>query len=114
LCTITVQDQTAPAISGVHDMTITVPFGVTETNVDYLAPTIVENCSLTASNCTPASGSTFALGTNQVNCTAMDMANNSSSTNFLIIVTSRPPAADLGVTMTAGKSTVGLGQPNTY
>lgn len=37
-------------------------------------------------NCTPASGSTFAIGTTTVNCTVTDPANNSASGSFQVVV----------------------------
>jgi hypothetical protein len=36
--------------------------------------------------CTPASGSTFALGTTTVNCSATDLANNTTNGNFSVTV----------------------------
>jgi uncharacterized protein (DUF697 family) len=37
-------------------------------------------------NCTPASGSTFAIGTTAVNCTVTDPAGNSASGSFQVVV----------------------------
>ncbi|MGC8952805.1 HYR domain-containing protein, partial [Chloroflexus sp.] len=41
-----------------------------------------------AVTCTPASGSTFPLGTTTVTCTATDAAGNTASGSFTITVTS--------------------------
>jgi len=47
-------------------------------------------------NCLPASGSTFALGTATVHCSATDAAGNSASGSFDVsVVDTTPPALDL-------------------
>ena len=53
--TITVVDQTAPSITCPSNITVNVAFGVTNTVVNYPAPTISDNCSLTFSDSQPAS-----------------------------------------------------------
>src|SRR5207302_5862940 len=39
-----------------------------------------------AANCTPASGSTFAIGTTRVNCTVTDVASATASGSFTVTV----------------------------
>ena len=54
-------------------------------------------------SCSPASGSTFALGTTTVNCTATDAASNSSSGSFTVTVvdTTAPALSVANVTAEA-------------
>ncbi len=54
-----------------------VTFTATSTDISPATPTV---------NCTPASGSTFALGTTTVNCSAADTAGNTSNGSFTITV----------------------------
>ncbi len=82
--TITVEDTTGPEITvpgTVNDSTTG-----TSTPVSYVvtANDLVDgNVSV---NCTPASGSGFAVGTTTVNCSATDSENNSSEAFFDVIV----------------------------
>src|SRR5262249_4816621 len=79
----------------VHDTTpptITVPADITAeatsaagAAVGYTV-TFTDTVGVTSSSCTPASGSTFPLGTTTVNCTASDAATNSSSASFHVTV----------------------------
>ena len=46
-------------------------------------------------SCSPASGSTFPIGTNQVDCTATDLAGNTTTGSFLVSV--RGPYEELGL-----------------
>jgi hypothetical protein len=77
--TVTVQDTTPPSLSGVPgDMTIaaTGPSGAVAT---FPSPTASDSVDSTPTvNCSPPSGSTFALGTTTVSCTASDSAGNIS------------------------------------
>ena len=61
-----------------------VSFNVTATDNEDPNPQIV---------CEPASGSTFALGTTQVNCTATDASGNSASASFNVTVQDTTPPA---------------------
>src|SRR6185295_11244057 len=60
--------------------------------------------------CTPASGSTFMLGSTTVNCTASDAAGNSASSSFVVTVTNNPPTftppANITVAAAAGGTAV--------
>jgi HYR domain len=85
--TVTVQDTTAPSV--------TPPASVTDSSTDtsgkavsYGAGTAVDivDGSLTPA-CTPPSGSTFAIGTTTVTCTATDSHGNTGSATFTVTVT---------------------------
>jgi len=97
--TVTVNDTTKP--------TITCPANITTntcnaTAVVTFAPTVSDNCAGVTYNCTPASGSAFAQGTNTVTCTATDTSANTASCSFKVIVTSTAPATPSCPTVTPG------------
>ena len=55
--------------------------------VNYSIPVATDNCGATVA-CLPASGSTFAIGTTTVTCTATDAANNATNCQFTVEVAS--------------------------
>ena len=65
--------------------------------------------------CTPASGSTFPVGTTTVTCAATDAAGNTGSAAFTVTVTAAPipDKADLKITLT-GPATAARGATVTY
>ncbi|MGI8999580.1 MAG: HYR domain-containing protein, partial [Candidatus Limnocylindria bacterium] len=86
--TITVQDTTAPAITVPANMTVQ-GTGINGAVVTYSASATDVVDGAVTPVCSPASGSTFAYGTTTVNCTATDVAGNTSSKSFTIRVTYR-------------------------
>ena len=58
--------------------------------------------------CTPASGSTFPVGTTTVTCTATDAAGNTGTGSFTVTVTPVvvPNKADLKITLTGPATTI--------
>jgi len=109
---LTVRDSTAPVIAA-HANLIAEAAGPAGAAVAYASPTTsdaVDGAGI--ASCLPASGSTFALGTSTVTCTAHDAAGNvSSATMFSISVvdTTAPtiaPHADVSVTATGNSSAV--------
>jgi hypothetical protein len=102
---VRVVDTTPPTISPQADITApaTSPAGATLT---YSAPTATDIVDgVVAVNCTPASGSAFAVGTVTVTCSAADAAGNSSSSSFKITVALPPPkAGHYSGTTSQGKS----------
>ena len=91
--TITVRlDTAAPVFAGVSDLTVpasgpdgaVVSYPVTAT--DGLGGTVTTVC-------TPASGSTFPVGTTPVTCTATDLVGNEATTAFTVTVTAVPAPA---------------------
>jgi hypothetical protein len=85
--TVTVKDVTAPTLNLPGPITVnatspsgaSVTYTVTATDPDNPASQLTITCS-------PASGSTFAIGTTTVNCTASDPSGNSSSGSFQVVV----------------------------
>ena len=101
--TVTVYDKTNP--------TITCPANITtntgnSTAVVTFAPTVSDNCSGVTYNCTPASGTAFAQGTNTVTCTATDTSGNTASCSFKVIVTATKPGCPSSPKCTAGTGKV--------
>jgi hypothetical protein len=84
---VTVQDHTPPIISGVPasiTAEATSPSGAAVSYINPTASDLVDGS--VAVSCSPASGSTFALGTTTVLCSATDAHGNKSSANFIIKV----------------------------
>jgi hypothetical protein len=86
--TVLVCDRTAPVISGTPAnmpcQEATSSAGAVVTYSTPSASDIVDGAVTVT--CVKASGSTFALGTNTVVCTATDAVGNSASTSFTILV----------------------------
>src|SRR5205823_8048891 len=84
---VVVKDVTAPTLSLPSPFTVDatspggapVSYTVTATDPDNAASDLKISCS-------PASGSTFPIGTTTVNCTAKDPAGNTSSGSFQVVV----------------------------
>jgi hypothetical protein len=84
---ITVEDTTAPVISGAEAAARTLeaispagaPYDFTLTADDIVDGGVVVDC-------TPASGSTFALGETTVDCSASDARHNASHASFVVTV----------------------------
>ena len=112
--TIVAVDQTPPTITCPADIVTNVLFGQNSAVVNYPVPTISDNCSGTSTNFVPASGSTFALGTNQVTVTATDGSGNTNSCSFNVIVAETPAQADLAVTGSSSVATASLNNAFSY
>lgn len=87
--TVTVQDTTAPVLAKPADLALTAtsatgaPATYSPTGSDAVDGTM-------AAVCTPASGSTFALGTTQVSCTATDGKGNKSAAQVFNVTVTVP------------------------
>ncbi len=80
-------DQTAPTLVGVPADQMATTALSSGGVVTYTAPTATDAVDPAPTvNCTPASGSNFAVGTTEVTCTATDAAGNSASASFDIFV----------------------------
>jgi hypothetical protein len=85
--TVTVEDTTAPnlKVSGSKTATATSARGAV---VTYTAPSAIDIVDgAVAASCDKASGSTFALGSTTVTCTASDAAGNIGTESFIVTVT---------------------------
>ena len=86
LQTVTVVDHEAPVIRVPADMRVnaTSPRGAV---VNYSASvSFSDNVGVVSSSCSPVSGSSMAIGTTLVSCTAADAAGNRASKSFIITV----------------------------
>jgi uncharacterized repeat protein (TIGR01451 family) len=83
--TVTVTDDTPPTIACPANVSAGNDAGLCSAVVNYSATT-TDNCSGASVACSPPSGSTFAKGTTQVNCTAIDAAGNTARCGFTVTV----------------------------
>ena len=83
--TVNVVDTTAPAMTVPGDMVVeaTGPSGAT---VSFAAPAHDAVSGDVAATCSPASATTFALGTTTVHCSATDNAGNTAHKSFTVTV----------------------------
>ena len=82
--TVTVNDTQPPAITCPVNMVKepTCPSGAKAT----FAPVVSDNCPGVGYVCSPATGSTFPIGTTTVTCTATDTSGNSTACSFTVRV----------------------------
>jgi hypothetical protein len=93
---ITVADRTAPALDGVPSDVAMEASGPDGGVADWPAPTATDTVDgAVAVTCDPAAGSTFAIGTTTVTCSATDAAGNVTTAVFTVEVSA--PAVELPV-----------------
>ena len=105
--TVMVQDTTPPALTPPANITAeaTGPSGAA---VSYTATASDAVDGSVTPICSPASGSTFALGTTTVNCTATDTHGNATNGSFTVTVhDTTPPALTLPANITAVATSAG-------
>jgi hypothetical protein len=108
-------DTTAPTLNLPEDITrqATGPSGA---EITYTATADDADPAHPTVTCTPASGSTFAVATTTVNCSATDAANNEATGSFTVTVTPydvTPPVVTVPGNVTA-EATSRAGAPVTY
>ena len=88
---VTVRDTEAPVLLCPTNMVVAARLGGCDATVDF-TPSYSDNCPGVNVVCLPPSGSTFALGTTSVSCSAADAAGNTNRCNFTVRVidTQRP------------------------
>lgn len=83
---VTVVDNEAPVITCSAPVMVNNTAGVCSGTASFTV-TATDNCDpMVTPMCTPASGSTFPVGTTTVNCSAMDSAGNTSNCSFTVTV----------------------------
>ena len=98
--TVTVVDTTAPTLNLPADITEEAT-GASGAAVSYSASATDLVDGPLSANCSPASGSTFGLGSTQVNCSATDDAGNTANGSFTVTVEdTTPPALNLPANIT--------------
>ena len=89
---VIVQDTTPPAFISVPGDLAVEATGPDGAMLNYASPAASDLVSgSVAVTCLPASGATFALGINQVECTASDAAGNTAMASFNVIVRDTTP-----------------------
>jgi hypothetical protein len=84
---VTVQDTTGPEMTDITAPAAAEATGSTGAKVTYTEPTAEDAVSgVVQVACSPASGSTFAIGTTQVSCSATDAAKNTTTKSFDVVV----------------------------
>ncbi len=98
---VTVRDTHAPAVTSAGD--ISVEAGGAVTSVTWVDPVATDSVDVNVEvTCSPASGSAFAVGATTVSCSAVDDAGNRGSTSFFVtVVDSTPPAVTPPADLTA-------------
>ena len=87
-------DVTPPVFGATPDLTINADADGTTATVTF-TPAASDNTAVTSLVCSPASGSTFPIGSTTVTCTASDAAGNTSSATFNVVVKdATPPVFD--------------------
>lgn len=86
---VTVNDLEKPTITCLAPkLECTSPTGAV---VPKLINTVSDNCGILSKGCTPAEGSTFALGVDPFTCTATDTSSNTNSCTSQVTVTDTTP-----------------------
>jgi hypothetical protein len=88
--TVTVQDKTVPVVTVPADMTVEAT-GASGAVVTFSVSASDAVDGAITPSCSPASGSTFVLGSTQVACSVTDKAGNAASGSFTVIVVDRTP-----------------------
>ncbi len=100
-------DTTPPVIGGTPSNITAEATSASGATVTYATPSATDNLDGTdAVSCSPASGSTFALGVTTVTCIATDRAGNSSHSSFSVTVQDTT-APTVSMTVPSGGATVG-------
>jgi hypothetical protein len=99
--TVRVRDTTAPTIAAHADESAEAT-GAAGASVAYTVPPATDAVDGAVTvTCLPASGTTFALGSTQVSCSAHDAAGNVSTSSFAVVVQdTTPPALQLPTPVT--------------
>ncbi|HEX5014287.1 MAG TPA: HYR domain-containing protein, partial [Candidatus Limnocylindrales bacterium] len=89
---VVVRDTTAPSMTGVPANITTSSATASGKAVTFGTPTATDAVSGPRPvDCSPASGSTFDVGTTSVRCSASDSAGNTTERTFSVTVTFEPP-----------------------
>lgn len=87
---VIVLDTTPPTITCPANIVTNASPGQTSVVVTYPPPAVTDNCGVASTNSSPASGSSFPLGTTTVHCTATDTSGNTNTCSFTVTVNASP------------------------
>ena len=107
-------DQTPPVITVPGSISVNAD-GPPGAVVSYSASAIDDNDGSVPVSCSPASGTTFAVGTTTVTCDARDSSGNQATTTFVVAVIDRtppPPVTGLLIQAVAGRTVLRWQTPN--
>lgn len=94
---ITVRDTIAPSFTAAPAALTLEATGPLGAPAIFATPTATDAVGVASVTCVPASGSTFAIGTSDVRCTALDASGNPASIGFAVTVVDTTPPAISGV-----------------
>lgn len=101
--TVTVVDTVPPVIQCPSNIVINTSCPSVPVTYDVTA---TDNCCLASVVCTPASGSSFSVGTTTVNCLATDCSGNTNGCSFTVTVNPVPNAGPPTITYCPSKFVV--------
>jgi hypothetical protein len=109
---VIVIDVEPPTIACSTNVIVAAPAGQSSVVANFPVPIFSDNCPGASGACSPPSGSTFAVGTTTVTCTAGDSSSNTSACTFTVAVTSTaansaPVALCRNVTNSVGTNCLG-------
>jgi hypothetical protein len=110
---VTVADTTAPTLVKPADITGVEATSGAGATVNFPLPVVSDAVGVASLSCVPASGSTFALGTTSVSCTATDAAGNASQTAFSVAVVDTTPPVVVAIASITREAT-GSSTPVSY
>ena len=110
---VTVRDTTAPAFTCPANQSIDCT-GVNGAVATYTTPGAIDTCDASPTvSCSPASGSTFPVGTNTVTCIAYDASLNTNSCTFKITVADAAGAPTMAIVHSIGGANAVISWPAT-
>ena len=112
---VTVNDSELPVLNPLANLTANAPATLCGAVVSF-APTATDNCAGATVTTSPASGSTFAVGTTPVSVTATDASGNVSTSSFTVTVNdvTAPTVItrNISVSLVNGTATITAAQVN--
>lgn len=89
---VTVTDVERITIVCPSNVSVTAPSGQCSPPVNFVAPSVIDNCPGANFSCVPPSGSSFPLGVSNVICTAVDAKGIQATCGFTVTVNGLPQA----------------------
>jgi len=110
-------EDVSPVVTVPDDMIISLAQGETETTTEF-SFSATDNFAVTVGpTCTPASGSTFAIGNSTITCTAADAAGNVGTESFVVSIVeydTTPPVVTVPSDITVYEIASNVGAVSTF